>query len=75
MLGLNQTLMMALSMLVISALVGTRGLEQETLEALSYFDTGKGLIAGLAVAGIAIIVDRLVNAWSRGRKLALGLPV
>ena len=75
MLGLNQTLMMALSMLVISALVGTRGLEQETLEALSYFDTGKGLIAGLAVAGIAIIVDRLVNAWSRQRKLALGLPV
>ena len=75
MLGLNQTLMMALSMLVISALVGTRGLEQETLEALSYFDTGKGIIAGLAVAGIAIIVDRLVNAWSRKRKLALGLPV
>ena len=75
MLGLNQTLMMALSMLVISALVGTRGLEQETLEALSYFDTGKGLIAGLAVAGIAIIIDRLVNAWSRRRKLALGLPI
>ena len=75
MLGLNQTLMMALSMLVISALVGTRGLEQETLEALSYFDTGKGVVAGLAVAGIAIIVDRLVSAWSRRRKLELGLPV
>ena len=75
MLGLNQTLMMALSMLVISALVGTRGLELETLEALSYFDTGKGLIAGLAVAGIAIVVDRLVNAWSNKRKVALGLAV
>ena len=75
MLGLNQTLMMALSMLVISALVGTRGLEQETLEALSYFDTGKGIIAGLSVAGIAIIVDRLVNAWSRKRKQELGLAL
>lgn len=75
MLGLNQTLMMALSMLVISALVGTRGLEQETLEALSYFDTGKGIIAGLSVAGIAIIIDRLVNAWSRKRKQELGLAV
>lgn len=75
MLGLNQTLMMALSMLVISALVGTRGLELETLEALSYFDTGKGLIAGLAVAGIAIVVDRLVNAWSNKRKVELGLAV
>ena len=75
MLGLNQTLMMALSMLVISALVGTRGLEQETLEALSYFDTGKGIVAGLAVAGMAIIVDRLVSAWSRRRKLELGLSV
>ena len=75
MLGFNQTLMMALSMLVISALVGTRGLEQETLEALSYFDTGKGVVAGLSVAGIAIIVDRLLNAWSRKRKVALGLPV
>jgi glycine betaine/proline transport system permease protein len=75
MLGLNQTLMMALSMLVISALVGTRGLELETLEALSYFYTGKGLIAGLAIAGIAIVVDRLVNAWSNNRKVALGLAV
>tara|TARA_B100000575_G_scaffold284912_1_gene279575 strand:- start:925 stop:2901 length:1977 start_codon:yes stop_codon:yes gene_type:complete len=73
MLGVNQTLMMGLSMLVITSLVGTRDLGQETLIALSKVDPGRGLTAGICVAFIAIIVDRLINAWSYNRKRELGL--
>lgn len=62
MLGLNQTIMFALSMLVITALVGTRDLGQEVYSALTKADTGRGLVAGLAVAFIAIIADRLIAA-------------
>ena len=47
-LGLNQTIMFALSMLVITALVGTRDLGQEVYIALTKADPGRGLVAGLA---------------------------
>ncbi len=65
MLGLNQTVMLALSMLVITALVGTRDLGQEVYISLTKADTGRGLVAGLSVAFIAIIVDRLINAAAK----------
>lgn len=73
MLGINQTIMMGLSMLVITALVGTRDLGQETLIALSKVDPGRGVVAGLCVAAIAMIADRLINAWAVRRKRELGL--
>lgn len=61
-LGLNQTILLALSMLVITALVGTRDLGQEVYAALATADVGRGLLAGFAVAAIAIIADRLIGA-------------
>jgi len=64
-LGINQTIMLALSMLVITALVGTRDLGQEVYIALTKADTGRGIIAGLSVAFIAIIADRMVSASAR----------
>ena len=73
MLGVNQTIMMGLSMLVITALVGTRDLGQEVYIALTKADTGRGIVAGLCVAFIAIIADRLIGAWSKRRKAELGL--
>ncbi|MEE9590652.1 MAG: ABC transporter permease subunit [Hyphomicrobiaceae bacterium] len=75
MLGVNQTLMMGLSMLVITALVGTRDLGQETLIAISKVDPGRGLTAGICVAFIAITADRLINAWAERRRKELGLDV
>ena len=72
-LGVNQTIMLGLSMLVITALVGTRDLGQEVYIALTKADTGRGLVAGLCVAFIAIIADRLIMAWSMERKKLLGL--
>jgi glycine betaine/proline transport system permease protein len=73
MLGVNQTIMMALSMLVITALVGTRELGQEVYIALTKADTGRGIIAGVCVAFIAIISDRMINAWATRRKREYGL--
>ncbi len=73
MLGINQTIMLALSMLVITALVGTRELGQEVYIALTKADTGRGIVAGLCVAFIAIIADRLITAGANRMKARLGL--
>ena len=73
MLGINQTVMLALSMLVITALVGTRELGQEVYIALTKADVGKGIVAGLCVACIAIITDRLINAAVSKSKKRLGV--
>ncbi|GBD44448.1 Glycine betaine/proline betaine transport system permease protein ProW [bacterium HR40] len=72
-LGVNQTIMLALSMLVITALVGTRDLGQEVYIALTKADVGKGLVAGLCVACIAMIADRLVSAAAAHTRRRLGL--
>ncbi|MGO1118084.1 ABC transporter permease [Rhodovibrionaceae bacterium A322] len=73
MLGINQTIMLALSMLVITALVGTRDLGQEVYIALTRADTGRGIIAGVSIACIAIIADRMIGAAARRAKNRLGL--
>ncbi len=73
MLGLNQTILFALAMLVITALVGSKGLGQSVYIALSKADTGLGLVAGLGIALIAIIADRIIQSWSSQRKKTLGL--
>ena len=72
-LGVNQTIMLAISMVVITALVGTRDLGQEVYIALTKADTGRGIVAGLAVAFIAIIADRLVSAGAQRTRRRLGL--
>ncbi len=72
-LGLNQTIMLALSMLVITALVGTRDLGQEVYIALTKASTGRGVIAGLSVAFIAIIADRMISAMAQASRERLGL--
>ena len=72
-LGINQTIMLALSMLVITALVGTRDLGQEVYIGLTKADIGRGLIAGLCVAFIAIIADRIIKAGSNKLKNKYGI--
>ena len=59
MLGLNQTIMFGIAMLVIAALVGTNGLEQTVYIGLSDGNFGVGLIAGMGLAIIAMIADRI----------------
>jgi glycine betaine/proline transport system permease protein len=70
MLGVNQTIMMALGMVVIAAVVGVEGLGREVLNALQSLDVGAALQAGLAIVIMAIVLDRVTYAWSlRERKL------
>ncbi|MBX2835859.1 MAG: ABC transporter permease subunit [Gammaproteobacteria bacterium] len=73
MLGINQTIMMALAMTAITALIGSRDLGQEIYRALPTADTGRGVLAGLGIAAIGIIADRLIGAWAKERKAALGI--
>ncbi len=72
-LGINQVLMMAFGMLVITSLVGTRGLEQEALASLAKVNPGQGIIAGLGIAFLVIMTDRMVTAGSVLTRRRLGL--
>ncbi len=72
MLGINQTILMALSMIIICAMIGTRDLGQEVFIALSKADAGRGIVAGLAIAFIGTIADRLFSAWSARARARLG---
>jgi glycine betaine/proline transport system permease protein len=74
MLGINQTVLMALAMLVITALVGTRDLGQAVFTALAKADGGGGLVAGLAIAFLGIVADRLIVAGASRLRRRLGLP-
>jgi glycine betaine/proline transport system permease protein len=63
MLGVNQTIMAALSMVAIAALVGTRDLGQQVYIALGRADPGQGFVSGLSIALLAMISDRTIRAW------------
>ncbi len=74
MLGVNQTVVFALFMVIIGAMIGTDDLGQFILKALSDKQgIGNGLILGLCVAFIGLAVDHLINKWAAERKAALGL--
>ena len=74
MLGLNQTIMFGVAMLVIAALVGTNGLGQQVYIGLGDGDFGVGMVAGIGMAFIAMIADRMTQEWSRARQEQLSLP-
>lgn len=65
--GINQTVLYALGMLVIAALVGTTGLGQAIYVALGVANAGDGIIAGLGMALIAMTIDRTLQAVIRQR--------
>jgi len=73
MLGLNQTIMYGIAMLVIAALVGTNGLGQQVYIGLGDGDFGVGMVAGIGMAIIAMIADRMTQGWSKARQEAFGL--
>lgn len=72
-LGLNQTILYAFSMLVIAALIGTTELGQQIYLALGQGDVGLGIAAGAAMALLALVADRLVQGFARAQREALGL--
>ncbi len=74
MLGVNQTVIFALFMVIIGAFIGTTDLGQLILKSLSDAEgTGIGITLGLCVAFIGLAVDQIVRVWANKRKQALGL--
>ena len=73
MLGLNQAVMMGLAMQVVTPLIGGSGLGREVFNALNTSDTGAGLASGIGIVLLAIILDRLSQAWTQTQRKALGL--
>jgi len=63
--GLNQTIMMALSMVVIAALIGAGGLGSPVILGLNTLDIGQAVIGGLGIVLMAIILDRITQAMAQ----------
>lgn len=59
--GINQTLLMCLSMVVIASLIGAKGLGEDVLSALQYAAVGQGILAGIAILMCAMVLDRIVQ--------------
>ncbi|MFC9985203.1 ABC transporter permease [Microbacterium keratanolyticum] len=66
--GVNQVIMLSLSMVVIASMVGAPGLGKDIIQALSRIDIGLGFEAGLSVVIIAMILDRVTGGFGRARK-------
>lgn len=64
--GVNQTLMMAMAMVVTCSMIGARGLGMEVLEAVNRIQIGRGLVAGASVVILAVILDRMTQGWFSG---------
>ncbi|MFS8147318.1 ABC transporter permease [Rhizobium sp. R635] len=63
--GINQTIMMALAMVVIASMIGVQGLGQPVLKAIANQYFTLGIFNGLAIVGIAIIFDRVSQAYGK----------
>ncbi len=63
--GVNQTIMMCLSLVVIAALIDAKGLGYDVLVALQYAAKGQGILAGVAILFCAIVIDRVVQGRFR----------
>lgn len=65
--GLNQTIMMALSMVVVASMIGARGLGEQVLNGIQTLDVGKGLEAGIGIVILAIVLDRITQGFGKSR--------
>lgn len=63
--GINQTTMMALSMVVIASMIGAGGLGYQVLQGIQRLEVSRGLIAGLGIVFLAIIFDRIAQSYGR----------
>lgn len=63
--GINQATMMALSMVVIASMIGARGLGEQVLLGIQRLDIGQGAEAGIAIVILAILLDRITQAYGR----------
>lgn len=69
--GLNQATMMALAMVVVASMIGARGLGEDVLAGIQTLDVGRGLQAGVAIVILAIVIDRITQAYGQTRRQRL----
>jgi len=63
--GVNQTVMMALAMVVIASMIGVRGLGAQVMQAIGNGYLGLGVISGLSIVALAIIMDRAIQSYNK----------
>ncbi len=66
--GINQTTMMALSMVVVASMIGAQGLGEDVLAGIQTLDIGRGLQAGVAIVILAIVMDRISQSYGRSQR-------
>ena len=71
--GINQTTLMALAMVVIASLVGAGGLGEDVNRALGRIEPGNAFLAGLGIVFLAIIIDRITQAFAKRQRAAMGI--
>ena len=71
--GINQTTMMALSMVVIASMIGAGGLGYQVLQGIGRLEVSRGLFAGLGIVVLAIIFDRITQSFGKQLQERIGL--
>jgi glycine betaine/proline transport system permease protein len=71
--GINQTTMMALSMVVIASMIGAGGLGYQVLQGIQRLEVSRGLLAGLGIVFLAIIFDRILQSFGKRMQKSLKL--
>ena len=65
--GVNQTIMLALSMVVVASMIGARGLGEQVLNGIQSLDIGQGLEAGIGIVILAVVLDRISQGFGAQR--------
>lgn len=63
--GINQTMMMAVSMIVTCSMIGAKGLGMEVIIAINRLEIGRGFTSGISIVIVAVLIDRLTQGWFR----------
>ncbi len=67
--GVNQTIMMALAMVVVASMIGAKGLGIEVFNGIARLDIGRGVIGGVGIVLLAVIIDRITQAVGKPRRV------
>ncbi|WP_298717671.1 proline/glycine betaine ABC transporter permease [uncultured Oceanisphaera sp.] len=63
--GINQATMMALAMVVVASMIGAQGLGYQVLQGITRLEVGRGLLAGIAIVILAVVFDRITQAYGK----------